>query len=109
MKRNIRAFWLEVDLSGLVVATVMRDRIGAKPNVYSYQPTKSSLTRINNTAKILAQDSFSPYESNPVNNANVLVGWVLWRLPSAVYPPPMGTRTAGQKASFVPTSKAISS
>lgn len=109
MKRNIRAFWLEVDLNGNVLATVMRERVGYKKSyLYSYKPTKSSISRINTTAKNLAQGCSSPYESNPVNNANVLVGWVLWRLDNAVYPPPMGTQTAGQKLTLVPSKASYS-
>ncbi len=108
MKRNIKAFWLEVKQNGDVLATVMREKTGYnKPHVYNYSPTRASINRINKTAKQLAQDGFSPYESNPVDNFDVLVGWVLWRVDRAVYPPPMGTQFAGQKLPFVPSEASI--
>jgi hypothetical protein len=95
MKRNINAFWFEVDEQLRPRAVVLRDRRGDEPNlVTSYCPTPSSRLRINRVAKELSQSAFSPYFCEPESFA-VLVGWVMHRKPSyrpqdsqAVYPPP---------------------
>lgn len=104
MKRNIQAFWLEFDRTGFIRAVILRDRRNwEEVPVYAYVPTPSSLKRINRAAKSVSRSAFSPYDCEPIDDSKVTFGWVLNRRDKAVYPPPMGTKNAGQKRSFVPS------
>jgi hypothetical protein len=107
MKRNIQAFWLEATLNGWVKVTILRDRRTREHLPSCYLPTASSLARINKVAKYHSKTPLSTYHCEPVDDKNVVLGWVLFRRVEPVYPPPMGTRNAGQKRQAVPSEASI--
>lgn len=115
MKRNIRAFWLEITHQRQVRAVILRDRRNLKKiPIYVYLPTPSSLKRINRVARGVVIGAFSSYECEPIDDNKVAFGWVLNRKMDTVYPPPdnhvvwykkppcLGTQNAGQRPHLVP-------
>lgn len=87
MKRNIRAFWFEIDEQFRPRAVVLRDRKGNKPLLpTTYCPTNASRLRINRVAKDLSRSAFSSYFCE-VENFGCFMGWVLQRKATFSFPP----------------------